>query len=91
MSTMIQGKNFIWLPLVMILLAAAPAAAQDEVRDLVVKIHTTRRDPDLTRPWTKQNPASVSGSGRAEATRSPPLHVATPCPSSKEWPRPPIS
>ncbi|HEX9445040.1 MAG TPA: trypsin-like peptidase domain-containing protein [Candidatus Binatia bacterium] len=37
--------------------------AQDEVRDLVVKIHTTRREPDLTRPWTKQNPVSVSGSG----------------------------
>jgi S1-C subfamily serine protease len=43
--------------------AAFSASAQDDVRDLVVKIHTTRREPDLTRPWTKQNPANVNGSG----------------------------
>jgi S1-C subfamily serine protease len=63
MTIVIQRKNFMWLALAMLLIAAVPAAAQDEVRDLVVKIHTTRRDPDLTRPWTKQNPASISGSG----------------------------
>jgi S1-C subfamily serine protease len=40
-----------------------PAAAQDGVRDLVVKIHTTRRSPDLLKPWTKLTPSQVSGSG----------------------------
>jgi len=39
------------------------ASAQDEIRDLVVKIHATRRSPDLLKPWTKLNPANVSGSG----------------------------
>jgi S1-C subfamily serine protease len=42
---------------------ASPAAAQDGVRDLVVKIHTTRRSPDLLKPWTKLTPSNVSGSG----------------------------
>src|SRR5437762_12974788 len=63
MTLLFAGKNWIWLVLLPLLLSAAPAVAQDEVRDLVVKIHTTRRDPDVTRPWTKQNPVNVSGSG----------------------------
>lgn len=56
-------KIFSLLPALLFVLLASPAFAQDDVRDLVVKIHTTRRDPDLGRPWTKQNPANVSGSG----------------------------
>jgi S1-C subfamily serine protease len=39
------------------------AQGQDTVRDLVVKIHVTRRAPDLLKPWTKLNPANASGSG----------------------------
>ena len=40
-----------------------PLYSQDEVRDLVVKIHATRRSPNLSRPWAKMNPVNVSGSG----------------------------
>lgn len=39
------------------------AGAQEELRDAVVKIHTTRRPPDFLRPWTKASPQKVSGSG----------------------------
>lgn len=63
MKRMLAIKIYFGMTVVALLLAAAPSFAQDDVRDLVVKIHTTRRDPDLTRPWTKQNPVSVSGSG----------------------------
>lgn len=47
------------------LLALAPlqVAAQDLVRDLVVKIHATHHTPDLLRPWTKNSPQQVKGSG----------------------------
>jgi len=63
MKILLSAKIFMWTIFVPLLLSAAPAFAQDSVRDLVVKIHTTRRDPDLTRPWTKHNPVNVSGSG----------------------------
>jgi S1-C subfamily serine protease len=56
-------KLFFLLAAMLLSLGASPAFAQDDVRDLVVKIHTTRRDPDLARPWTKQNPTNISGSG----------------------------
>lgn len=56
-------KVFFLLALVVGALVVSPAFGQDEVRDLVVKIHTTRREPDLGRPWTKQNPVNISGSG----------------------------
>jgi len=39
------------------------ASAQEEFRQSVVKILATRRLPDLVRPWTKQSPQDVSGSG----------------------------
>ncbi len=42
---------------------ALPAAAQDSIRQSVVKIHTTKRLPNPYRPWTKQPPQTVSGSG----------------------------
>ena len=39
------------------------AEAQDQIRDLVVKIHATQHAPDLLRPWTKNSPQQVKGSG----------------------------
>jgi len=42
---------------------ALVASAQEEYRPSVVKILATRRGPDLVRPWTKQSPQQVSGSG----------------------------
>jgi S1-C subfamily serine protease len=56
-------KVFFLLAVAVGALTVSPAFGQDEVRDLVVKIHTTRHEPDLGRPWTKQNPVAVSGSG----------------------------
>ena len=38
---------------VFLILAARQAAAQDQIRDLVVKIHATQQAPDLLRPWTR--------------------------------------
>jgi len=37
--------------------------AQDQIRDLVVKIHASHHTPDLLRPWTKNSPQQVKGSG----------------------------
>jgi S1-C subfamily serine protease len=37
--------------------------AEDQVRDLIVKIHAIRRSPDLLRPWSRLNPQHVYGSG----------------------------
>ncbi|HEY1267105.1 MAG TPA: hypothetical protein VGH16_07595, partial [Candidatus Binatia bacterium] len=58
-----DGRAFVFAALMALLFISVAAEAQDSVRDLVVKIHTTRREPDLVRPWTKQNPVNVSGSG----------------------------
>lgn len=44
-------------------LAARQAAAQDQIRDLVVKIHAVQHAPDLLRPWAKNSPQQVKGSG----------------------------
>jgi len=44
-------------------LLVSPSYGQDRVRDLVVKIHTTRRGPDLVKPWTKLSPSNISGTG----------------------------
>ena len=44
-------------------LAGGQATAQDQIRDLVVKIHATQHAPDLLRPWTKSSPQQVIGSG----------------------------
>jgi S1-C subfamily serine protease len=38
-------------------------AAEDGIRKSVVKIYVTRRNPDFVRPWKKQDPTEVSGSG----------------------------
>src|SRR3989442_5618698 len=37
--------------------------AQDSIRDLVVKIHAVHHTPDLLRPWTRNSPQQVKGSG----------------------------
>jgi S1-C subfamily serine protease len=44
-------------------LLAPTVHAQDQIRDLVVKIHATQHAPDLLRPWTKNSPQQVKGSG----------------------------
>ena len=43
--------------------APSPVAAGDVVENSVVKIFTTMRYPDLTKPWTKQAPRESTGSG----------------------------
>ena len=48
---------------VLFALAARQAAAQDQIRDLVVKIHAVQHAPDLLRPWAKNSPQQVKGSG----------------------------
>ena len=48
---------------VLFTLAARQAAAQDQIRDLVVKIHAVQQSPDLLRPWTRSSPQQVKGSG----------------------------
>ncbi len=37
--------------------------AEDQIRDLVVKIHATRQSPDVLRPWMRGIPQQVKGSG----------------------------
>jgi len=44
-------------------LFVVPAHGQDDVRELVVKIHAIRRMPDLLKPWTKLSPSTLSGTG----------------------------
>lgn len=39
------------------------AFAEDAVSNSVVKIIVTKRSPDLSKPWTKQSPREVYGSG----------------------------
>ena len=36
--------------------------AQDDIRDLVIKIHAVHHTPDVLRPWTKNSPQQVKGS-----------------------------
>src|SRR5262249_43160564 len=48
--------------------SAGAAAVEDDVqesriRESVVKIFATMRQPDLTRPWTKNSPTEASGTG----------------------------
>jgi S1-C subfamily serine protease len=47
----------------LLIFCAADARAQDTIRDLVVKIHAVHHTPDLLRPWTKNSPQQVKGSG----------------------------
>ncbi len=48
------------------LLACSPLAVADDdfdARDSIVKIHATFRGADFSRPWTKESPYEVSGTG----------------------------
>lgn len=46
-----------------LLLLTLPSAHADGPGDSVIKVYATVRDPDLLRPWAKQNPLEVTGSG----------------------------
>ena len=52
-----------YICLSLLLFCAADGRAQDSIRDLVVKIHAVHHTPDLLRPWTKNSPQQVKGSG----------------------------
>ena len=56
-------KNLVHLLLVFWLITAGRLEAQDHFRDSVVKIHATRRAPDMGKPWAKSSPRELSGSG----------------------------
>src|ERR671922_2288721 len=63
-----QGENMrrIFLGLWFICLVSFQSSllcAQDKIRDLVVKIHAVHHTPDVLRPWTKNSPQQVKGSG----------------------------
>lgn len=47
----------------LLLAPSATLRAQDKIRDLVVKIHAVHNVPDVLRPWTKNSPQHVKGSG----------------------------
>ena len=49
--------------IVLFTLALRQAMAQDQIRDLVVKIHAVQQAPDLLRPWTRNSPQQIKGSG----------------------------
>jgi S1-C subfamily serine protease len=58
--------NHIFASLLVFILFAVSAQsseAQDQIRDLVVKIHAVHHRPDLLRPWTRNSPQQVKGSG----------------------------
>jgi S1-C subfamily serine protease len=48
---------------IILFLLAGKADAQDGIRDLVVKIHAIHHTPDILRPWSKNSPQQVKGSG----------------------------
>jgi S1-C subfamily serine protease len=48
---------------IFLFLPPATLGAQDGIRDLVVKIHATHHTPDVLRPWSKNSPQQVKGSG----------------------------
>lgn len=43
--------------------AVEPAETSKLVEDSVVKVFSTRRDPDMSHPWSKQSPHDLTGSG----------------------------
>ena len=45
------------------LVCAKPAPEPAAVENSVVKVFTTLRNPDPTKPWSKQEPAEITGSG----------------------------
>ena len=53
----------ITLCFLLLVLSAAPLSAADSIRNSVVQLHFTRRNPDYYRPWTKASPSDGSASG----------------------------
>ena len=47
--------------IVLLALTARQVMAQDQIRDLVVKIHAVQQAPDLLRPWARNSPQQVKG------------------------------
>ncbi len=56
-------KSRIGLCLVLVAYLPVLVAAEDVVRESVVKLHVTARAPNFMEPWTKANAKSQSGSG----------------------------
>ncbi len=52
-----------WIIGIVCVLASTGAVAKDVVSDSLVKLHVTKRPPDLVRPWKKANSTKTSGSG----------------------------
>lgn len=46
-----------------LVLDGQPETVPADIRESTVKIFTTSRGPDLTRPWTRQQPSDSTGSG----------------------------
>ncbi len=44
-------------------LALADQSKEEAIRESVVKIYSTMRNPDVVRPWQKQSPQEASGTG----------------------------
>jgi len=51
------------LMLLLVNLGASDLRAQDQIRDLVVKIHAVHHTPDVLRPWSRNTPQQIKGSG----------------------------
>jgi S1-C subfamily serine protease len=59
-----MGRIVIGLLMFAIFTLEVPQAqAQDQIRDLVVKIHAVHHTPDVLRPWSRNTPQQVKGSG----------------------------
>ena len=56
-------KKMISLALVCLYQLGTSAVPTGDIRDSVVKIHVTQRQPDFLRPWRKSAPTKISGSG----------------------------
>src|SRR3990172_690433 len=55
-----------WLPslaCVAVIAVSRPCRAETDIRESVVKVFGTVRAPDLARPWSKQSPKEITGSG----------------------------
>jgi S1-C subfamily serine protease len=56
-------RILIGLVIALLFIEAPAGHAEDQVRDLVVKVHATRRTPNVLKPWTSHSPRHVKGSG----------------------------
>ena len=52
------------LMLIFVNLGTSDLRAQDQIRDLVVKIHAVHHTPDVLRPWSRNTPQQIKGLGR---------------------------